>query len=300
MNEKKDMKIELLRVLSCILVIIIHVVSKNFFNTNINTLNWNYLNIFDSLSRCSVPIFFMISGSFLLKKDINKKTLFKKYIKKYLLIFIIWKLLYGFYYWSSSHTLTLKTLLSLLLYSFKNLGHLWYLVSLLIIYLLYPYIKIIIKKLNSKTWRYTNIIFLTIIIIYSIYIINIKEIPETVKNIELFGYIIYFILGYYIYNIKKKDNKTLKYLLISILSIIITIILTKNSTLYYNNPIEKYYSYFFITTYIESIMIFNLFINSNIINNISNKLKKIINILSKNTLNIYNSRIYNRCNICFN
>ena len=57
-----------LRVLATMAVIFLHVAAQNWYNTDINTLNWHVFNIYDSIVRWGVPIFIMISGALFLEK----------------------------------------------------------------------------------------------------------------------------------------------------------------------------------------------------------------------------------------
>jgi len=55
--------IDLLRIVATFATIVIHVSEENYQNTISNPKWWNVFNIYDSIGRCSVPIFVMISGT---------------------------------------------------------------------------------------------------------------------------------------------------------------------------------------------------------------------------------------------
>jgi len=91
--------LDCLRVAAITAVIIIHIAASQWYITPVNTFNWRVLNIYDSLARWCVPIFIMISGALFLNpsKNISKKDLFCKYIKRILIANVFWGFLYGFF-----------------------------------------------------------------------------------------------------------------------------------------------------------------------------------------------------------
>ena len=82
MNGKQErvMYVDLLRVISMISVIILHVSSCMYAILDIESINWFVANIFDSLVRFGVPVFVMISGVFFLNQ--NKEYGFEKLYNK--------------------------------------------------------------------------------------------------------------------------------------------------------------------------------------------------------------------------
>ena len=88
--KERDYNLDLLRILASFMVIIIHVASYQWYSTKVNSFNWGVYNFYDSLVRCAVPIFIMISGVFFLsnKKNTNIKSLYSKNIFKLVIIFL--------------------------------------------------------------------------------------------------------------------------------------------------------------------------------------------------------------------
>ena len=77
-NDKKEW-ISLLRVIATIAVVILHVASPilNQYN-DIMISYWHVGNVYDSMVRFSVPLFFMVSGVLLLNKDYELLVFLKK------------------------------------------------------------------------------------------------------------------------------------------------------------------------------------------------------------------------------
>ena len=82
--------LDILRVIACISVIMIHS-SAEYVIKDIGSFNFWIGNILDGLSRIGVPLFVMISGTLLLDKNykFDKKKLMEKFLKdieKYLIV----------------------------------------------------------------------------------------------------------------------------------------------------------------------------------------------------------------------
>lgn len=93
-NKNRIYYIDILRVIACLSVIIIHS-SATYVTKNWGSFNFWIGNILDSLSRIGVPLFIMISGALLLdEKYICTKKKIIKHIKKMILFFIFWSLVY--------------------------------------------------------------------------------------------------------------------------------------------------------------------------------------------------------------
>ena len=67
-----------LRILATLAVVTIHVCSPYWFNGDVSSANWLFLNLFESASRWAVPIFFMISGTLFLGSTQGIKTILRK------------------------------------------------------------------------------------------------------------------------------------------------------------------------------------------------------------------------------
>ncbi|PLR37165.1 O-acetyltransferase [Chimaeribacter arupi] len=133
-----------LRALACLMVILIH--TTTYYVTtgvSVGNLNWDIANLLNSLSRVSVPLFFMISGYlFFGEKSAGKKHLLR--IGCCLLFYSAVSLLYialftriGF--WPSLRNLLFKPVFY----------HLWFFYAIAVIYLLSPLIQV--KPVAART-----------------------------------------------------------------------------------------------------------------------------------------------------
>jgi surface polysaccharide O-acyltransferase-like enzyme len=77
----RNVYIDLLRIAATFGVIIIHTASSKWYDTPVDTFNWQIMNFYHTAIRWPVPIFVMISGMFLLQ-PVNENIEFKSEIKK--------------------------------------------------------------------------------------------------------------------------------------------------------------------------------------------------------------------------
>src|SRR5690554_778372 len=99
-SKNRVLSLDLLRVIACLLVILLHtsanyVVVMEDYPTTFAMNSWQAGNIFDSLSRSAVPLFVMLSGTFMLdpSRDIPNSKLISKIIKL-ITTFLFWAVAY--------------------------------------------------------------------------------------------------------------------------------------------------------------------------------------------------------------
>ncbi|QQE75276.1 acyltransferase family protein [Brevibacillus composti] len=157
-EKKRVIYADILRVLATLAVINIHVTSSyslaSFTTTNLT--DWWVENLFNSLSRWSVPIFFMVSGMLLLqtKKEETVGQFFRKRTQKVLVPFFIWGLIYGLVktrYTGVPFDLTvfLKELVTGKIYL-----HFWFLYTIIALYIFTPIVKFFIAHAKKQLIMY--------------------------------------------------------------------------------------------------------------------------------------------------
>ncbi len=149
-ERKKYIYIEYLRVISALAVIIIHISGSNWFKIDIGSVNWVVQTFYNLAGRFSVCVFCMISGALLLRtdKEVRVQDIFSRYIRRILICFVAWVVIYAVFYTLVSHE-GLQYFISRL---FKLPDHLWYLLMLIGLYLAYPVLNLIAK--NRSLTRY--------------------------------------------------------------------------------------------------------------------------------------------------
>ncbi len=199
-----------LRVIATIGVICIHVSSD--YQPETGTIpNYSFWigNIFDSLSRFSVPVFVMLSGALLLSKEDGVHVFWKKRIMRLLVPFLFWSSIYMVKYFWNSYGEGIRfpfwgyvRELLLQLRDGSSL-HFWYIYMIFGVYLFVPIIGKWVRNSSPKEHLY----FLGI---WALTIILGQPILETFKPaIELSyfsGFLGYLVLGYFL-NQRKFESK---------------------------------------------------------------------------------------------
>ncbi len=225
---------DILRVISMIMVITVHV--SNVYSRSFGIINHSSFLIslvFNTISRISVPIFLMISGALLLNREWNKNKYIKRIIK-YIVLIIAWDSIYLI--WEYLYLgITYHQLYRLILTPYR--AHLWFLYTILILYILQPLLKIIKEKSN----RIIQSILFVLWLLFSTLSITI---PFLAQYFTLFSYIGFFVMGDVLYSyIKKNDLK--KYNVLWILIMLICFI--SSIALNYQTSIKRnqFYNLFF-------------------------------------------------------
>lgn len=153
-------EIDALRVLACFMVICIHVIFEAWYVPSVQSLAWQCLNLCNSLVRGCVPAFVMISGIHFLREEKPISVLFRKYILRLFVIYLLWMFLYAVdtvglrELWSAEGV---KNVIALCL---KGKYHLWYLASTVGAYLLMPLLWCVAHWKDGKYLKYLCYLYL--------------------------------------------------------------------------------------------------------------------------------------------
>jgi surface polysaccharide O-acyltransferase-like enzyme len=137
---------DLIRVVAMVLVVVVHV-SGQITNAwgKVPNDQWIIANIYGGIARVCVPLFFMISGYLLLPRSEILRTFYAKRITRVLIPLIVWSLIYlGWFCGTHPNTCTPSLAWNLLLVK-GTYYHLWFLYSLLGIYLILPILRLLVK-----------------------------------------------------------------------------------------------------------------------------------------------------------
>lgn len=198
--KEKNYNIELIRVISFILVIVIHV--TNYFCRaygKISDAEYWFALILDTFARVSVPCFFMISGALLLGREEPVQKNWQR-LSRFCGVLVFWSLVY---YVHNVFYMGTPVELEKILYV-PTEPHLWYLYAMIPIYLVLPFFQILCRGMDTTLVK----IFLGIgsAAIFVTYLLSFAH-AELYYDIPLFGdrgYAYYFFLGYFL--MKYKDS----------------------------------------------------------------------------------------------
>jgi surface polysaccharide O-acyltransferase-like enzyme len=283
-----------LRVIATVMVVAIHVtawlVGTNLYKNPVS--HWMTGNVFESISRASVPLFVMISGALLLgdHRELGYKAFLQKRISKIAIPLLGWSLIYysylvyrGDYFDGFSITQFIKLLIS------NGIStHLWFMYMILGIYLTTPLVKVFIRHAAKKDIQY----FLVLWMFASVIVKFMKFVLGYSLNLELYfvtSYVGYFILGHYLAGIELKGRMKSLSFVMAFAGILSTFVLTYVYTKNAGGALQEYwYEYYSPTVVLASIGIF-MFIRAAGAG--SKALPVIFNALSKVSFGVYLAHI---------
>ena len=283
---KRNNSLDLLRILSCVSVIIIHCNAHYFIDNStppVNLLNSpDYIiqSILNIATRFSVPCFIMISGAFILSNKDNSdlkafycKSMYKTFFPMIPIAFVLY-LAYGIKQCVFDHEY-LKPIKMVFL---GNQFSYWFMYMLLFIYILTPFILIIKQNITKRAYEISAVFMMIWACISQI--LSSQKSGITIGVV--FAFISYYMIGNIIYenvyneNNEKQSNPT-KYLCISFVMIVITFIARFLGSTYY--LFNAFVSFFSPTIIVLSICVFRAFC--------SIKLKKDLSFFSSQTFYMY-------------
>lgn len=256
--DKNSTNINLLKIVASFMVIIIHVSAVNF--PKLGKVEWDVSNVYNSFSRVSVPIFFIISGYFLIGRSESVSSFYKRRFLKILPPLIFWS---AVFYGYNTLYIGVDAYNALELLIRPASAHLWYLYAILGLYLFSPFISKIYVNSSAKE----RIAFLSIWIISTSIIPTINSSFGMFLNLGLFqltsiyGYIGFFFLGAWI-----KDNPSPKSRRVSLAALclyasmsVATMYLTSAYSISSGKPSGIFYNYTSPFVIIASIAMFYFF-----------------------------------------
>ncbi|MBN7774084.1 acyltransferase [Clostridium aminobutyricum] len=217
--KKRLIHYDLLRIFAAYLIVMLHLSVQYIRQAPASFeayTQWEYAIAFSAFSRIGVPIFIMLSGLFLLNpdKNISISAIFTKYLPKIVLLFIAWSFFYAFaeqdFYrqvWASDfhfqkcwHDMDQQLFWHSVL---RGNYHMWYLYMLAGLYLITPFVRIIAAHATKRQFCYFMglCILITFVTKFNDSLWKLKPLSETLDTLSLtfaFGYVGYFLAGYFL------------------------------------------------------------------------------------------------------
>lgn len=247
---------DLCRVIATFGVVIIHS-SGPFFNqfNQISESDWLSAHFLNSLTRCSVPLFFMLSGSLLLHEKMQPNTLnqiFKR-VFRIAIPLLVWSFFYLEYL--SYHTGSSVDMLSVI--KKPAMYHLTFVYTLIGVYLLLPILQVIFQLLVKRK-DLQIYFFIFWFLVTSFPVVTTSSFMQSFMN---FTYLGYFLIGGLVTSKIKNEIIITKWhltipIFIYIISIAITFFVTWKLSTDAGIPIQTAYNYFSPNVILASIAVF--------------------------------------------
>lgn len=195
-----------LRVLATIMVIALHVAAIPVLEykqllADGQIYKWHIGNIFNSISRFSVPVFVMLSGALLIPQEIGLFIFLKRRLKRIIFPFVFWSSVYTLLnlYLKMSHQVSIDFSIVLSTYGTDLLEgasvHLWYVYMIMALYLFIPIIAAWLRKATD-----TELFFFLMVWSLSVLVnqFNVFSLNPYLDPTYFGGYIGYLVLGYFL------------------------------------------------------------------------------------------------------
>lgn len=282
------------RVFASIAIILLHVTANNMPDVEFAGTEWNIYNVCNSASRWGVPVFVMMSGALFLPREIPTKTLYKKYIFRMAIAYVVWSAFYaifdplGKFIFKDDYQISFVEIIGNFI---SGAVHLWFLPMIIGLYMCIPLIKQLTKSDNLiKYFLVLSFVFCFIrtqteLVSTSLLSGNVALIFANVntlfKNSHMdlvFGFTSYFILGFYLNKTEINKKKRLLLYILGVIGLVLTVTLNLLASKTAGKSTETFYSVNSINVLLMSIAIFVWF-KYNVKGN--DKFNKIIIKLSK-------------------
>lgn len=162
-NKKYILWLDLMRVVSIFMVIIIHAASPLYNNwKDLPRSEWMAGNIYNSIARVSVPLLFMISGYLLLSRQEDIRSFYMNRVRKVVVPLLAWSVIYLIWvnngYANYTFINAIKAIV-LVIITKPAYYHLWFVYALLAIYMLVPVLRVFVRAADEATLRYFALIW---------------------------------------------------------------------------------------------------------------------------------------------
>lgn len=249
-KSNRDLRLDVIRLFAFFCVVSVHFfLNSNFYKTDVYGLKMFIMIIARSFFIICVPLFIMLTGYLMNKKELSKK--YYKGIIKILIIYLICSIIYHiFSYFYLSKEVTIYSFFDDL-FVFKGTYYSWYVNLYIGLFLMIPFLNMIFANLKDK--KTFNYLLITLFILTGL--------PSTVNLLctLLPTYwvgiypILYYYLGAYIY--KYKPDISIKKCIL-FLAIILSFEGIVNFTFFFG----KYFEFIPFNDYFSGLVILTAFI----------------------------------------
>lgn len=302
MDENKPSRtvyFDYMRVLATFAVVVLHVSSQNWHDTDITGYQWQVFNTGVSLCRWAVPVFVMISGALFLSREIPLRKLYSKYILRMAVAFVTWSVFYALTVTRAISEINVSD--NAVIDAYENLPlpiiimrghyHMWFILMIIGVYMCIPLIKPIVE--SDDRIRY----FLLLAFIFVCFtpemitlmkdfgnetVIQYAEAFEAIKlDLKIYivmGYVAYFVLGYYLSKTEISQGMRIAIYILGIAGAVFTVLMTETASLKYNEANTHYYGNFNLNILFMAVAVFTFFkarkFNLGFLNTVMQKLSK--------------------------
>lgn len=188
MQTKRQISLDFIKIISCCLIVALHTVNPDFGFANF---------IIFSIAATAIPFFLMVNGYLMFQKDTITYVYIGKKIFRILMVCFSWEMLHAAAYFMHYHEV--RNFVKSFLLDFLQKGlffHFWFMGTLIILYLLLPFLHRMYKK--SETMYISILVGLGVIcFIVSLVMVATKNqfVLEVPQSFRLWYWLFYYMLG---------------------------------------------------------------------------------------------------------
>ncbi|MFT4217180.1 MAG: acyltransferase family protein [Micropruina sp.] len=258
--------VDRLRVAAAAAVVMVHVAAMAWNDIPPASADWQAINVYGSLSRWCVPIFFMISGVLFLapgRQDAPKR-IWTHYILRLLVMYVFWSAAYA----AANATFESKWNLDFLARQFwEGYYHLWYLPAMAGVYALIPLLQQIAT--SPVLTRYLLVLIGTAsVLLPTVALIPVAghlstDLVARVAPFLVAGFPFYFVLGHVLHEHRAELPSWVRpaSYVGAVLGAAVIIGMTSWLSVARNEPVNGIYNYLFLGVVLMSVAVFLLFID---------------------------------------
>ncbi len=290
MNKQDVLWVDAIKIIATFSVVWLHSAAPLLYKYNeLSGADWWAGNVYDSMVRMCVPLFFMLSGYLLLGKKEGLLNFYIKRVRKVLLPLVVWSVFYILWerYYQGGESISFRSIYSLILS--PAYFHLWFLYAIIGLYLFVPILRVFVQYSNKGLQYYfVALWFIAVSVIPFLEVITSVDSMIDLKMIS--GFVGYLVIGYLLGNVEVSN----KCFILSSLLFLVTVVFTAVGTYYLTVRnggvfVEYLYSYrspnVILMSITSFIMLKYIFYGSRFLE--TSMLKKVIGLLSSASLGIY-------------
>lgn len=202
---------DVIRVLAIVLVITIHTFNEVHARTDfLGGASWMVTNVIVSLARISIPLFIMLSGYLILRKNESFGASLTRAMGRVMMPLLIWTVFYLVWNVGRPSLLGLQTFIPRLY--FGGIIHLYFLIIMVGLYMVAPFISAYVHAHSPVSLKKMVIFFLGVGLILTVGQYVFKQCMDNSFTMWI-PYAGYFLTGYVI-GVQKPSNSYIKYSLL--------------------------------------------------------------------------------------
>lgn len=258
---------DFLRLVAIFLVVMLHVSCRVFGEVDGPwSFPWAVANAYDSLCRCAVPVFVMISGALFLDRDIPIRRLYLKYVFRIARIFVIWSVFYAFV--ELARDVIHHESLSVWVFCRNCLtGHFheWFLFMIAGLYLIVPFLRKIAEDAKLCNLFLVLGFFFALLVPQAVALVCLFS-PETGEALEgivskcrihfFMGYSVYFMWGYWLHKHDISSTVARTCAVLGALGVVLTFLLTAIASGHAGKLDETFYRVSNVTVFLSATAVF--------------------------------------------